>query len=181
VSNPVAHPFDLLLDIDQRGRERARASATEIVQTAALRGNLAVRLADQYLMLAMDEISEIIPLPAITSVPGVKPWLMGIANLRGTVISVVNLGQFLSGKASMPAAGSRVVVVKSGEWSYGLLIDEVVGMRHFPPEAQVAPAAVTKAALQPYVSAAYRGEGKTWLAFSIAALVADAVFADAAA
>ncbi|NIW97783.1 MAG: chemotaxis protein CheW, partial [Phycisphaerae bacterium] len=67
----------------------------------------------------------------ITRIPSAKPWLMGIANLRGTVITIVDLAHFLERNPILPAKTNRIIVARSGDWHYGLLVDEVIGMRHF--------------------------------------------------
>ena len=176
MSNSVKHPFDLLAQIDKRSREQARL-VTPVEQPAGM-------------VVPMDEISEIIPVPSVTHIPGVKPWLMGVANLRGTVISVVNLRQFLFGKASPINAASRIIVVDVGDWSYGLLIDEVIGMRHFADASRLAlddKALLENAAtglsdtLKPYIIDAYSGEGHHWLVFDVDMLLENANFLDAAA
>jgi len=69
----------------------------------------------------MDDVAEIVPLLRITQVPGVKRWLLGIANLRGKVISVSDLRDFLTGRLTPQLPSSQVVVVRAGGWDYGLL------------------------------------------------------------
>jgi len=62
------------------------------MQLSEIRGRLALRLSSWNLLFSMDDVAEIIPVPRnITRVPGVKRWLLGIANLRGKVISVSDL------------------------------------------------------------------------------------------
>jgi twitching motility protein PilI len=132
-------------------------------------------------MFSMDDVSEIIPVPTITSVPGVKPWLMGISNLRGTVISIADMGEFLGGKATTPNASSRVVIVKSSEWSYGLLVDEVIGMRHFTSESKLSLTETVADSLRPYVTEVFSSENQVWFTFNVDALLSDSSFLDAAA
>ena len=171
------HPFDQLLEIDSRSRFR---STTEAECPAALRGRLALRLGAWNLMFALEEVAEIIPLPRITRVTGVKTWLLGMANLRGVVISVVDLREFLTGKPTMLGPNSRVVVVRSGEWHYGLLVDEIIGMRQFGQEDKLPALDMIDAGLRPYLTEAFQGENKKWLAFSASRLLNDARFLGAA-
>lgn len=182
MSNPAEHPFDLLASIDQRSR--ARSTSPELEQPEGMVGRLALRFSDQRIMVSMEEISQIIPAPVITRVPGVKPWLMGIANLRGTVLSVINLGGFLANKSSSITKSSRIVTVNSGDWFFGLLIDEVIGMRHFTEHSLVPEAAAAEVVdpqLKPYITEVYNSEDQHWMAFDIGALLNNAYFLDAAA
>jgi twitching motility protein PilI len=144
-------------------------------------GRLALRLNTWRLMFSMDDVSEIIPVPNITRVPGVKPWLMGISNLRGTVVSIADLGELLGGRSSTLTASSRVVIVGSGEWSYGLLVDEVIGMRHFTSESKLSLAETVTDNLRPYVTEVFSSEKQIWFTFNVDALLSDDTFLDAAA
>ena len=72
------HPFDILLQLDQRIRARIPVAAVS-AQLSEIRGRLAVRLSSWNLLFSMDDVAEIVPLPRITRVPGVKRWLLGIA------------------------------------------------------------------------------------------------------
>ena len=173
------HPFDLLLEIDQRSRGRADAEM-ETTQATGIVGRLALQLGAWNLLLLMQDITEIIPVPQVSRVPGVKPWLLGIANLRGTVISIIDLHQYLGGKPSTITPSSRVVVVSSGEWEYGLLINGVIGMRHFGPENRVPNFDTIDAKLRPFLAEAFNGEGKVWLAFSVNRLLNEPGFLNAA-
>ena len=175
------HPFDLLLEISNRSQQSLDKAAVDIAQPSAMMGKLALRIDKIHLMVSMDDIEEIIPVPALTRVPGVKPWLIGVANLRGTVISVVNLSAFLLNKASVANAHSRIIVISSGEWSYGLLVDEIIGMRHFPAANKITLRNAINEELQPYVNKAYSGEEKTWLVFNVDTLLQSSHFLDAAA
>lgn len=179
----ATHPFDLLLDIDSRCRGRAQAigGGAEAEQHEPEASRLGLRVGAWRLTFTMAVVAEIIPAPRFTRVPGVKPWLMGIANLRGTVISLIDLGQFLGGELSSQTANSRVVVVQGDdEWRYGLLVDEVMGMRHFEEPAKVAATEISDDRLRPYIDGVFPSEGQLWLSFQVGALLNDARFLDAA-
>ncbi|MFO1433220.1 MAG: chemotaxis protein CheW [Candidatus Competibacteraceae bacterium] len=143
------------------------------------RGLLAVGVGDWKLMFAMDEITEIVPLPRITRVPGMQPWLLGIANLRGNVIAVIDLKVFLGDKPAGFLAGSRLLMVRSGEWHYGLVVDEIIGMRHFGPEQEQNEVATLPAGLQPYLTRIFVSEQTQWLVFDVNRLLHDPKFLQA--
>ncbi len=173
------HPFDLLLSISQRSREALQPLSTA-VQAPEAGGLLALRLGSWRLMFSLEEVSEIIPIPQITRVPGVKTWLLGIANLRGTVISIIDLHGFFERRSSTRTTSSRVVVVRSEEWGYGLLIDEVIGMRHFGEKAQISNLDDIDSDLRPYITNAFQSEKKKWLVFDANQLLKSSRFLDAA-
>ena len=54
------------------------------------------------LVASMGEISEIMKLPKLVSLPGVKSWVLGIANVRGRLVPVVDLHDYLGLAPTMP-------------------------------------------------------------------------------
>lgn len=175
----MTSPFQQLLDIDRRAQVLA-STAAEGEATADVFGTLAMRLGAEYLLLPLDQVSELIKVPRMTPVPGVRSWLRGITNLRGSVISIIDLRDFISGRPMALTARTRVAVVRAGEWGYGLLVDEVIGMRHFNEQDCIPLADDIASGLRPYVAEAFQGEGRRWLLFEADRLVADPRFLNAA-
>ena len=173
------HPFDQLLEFDRRCRNRKLPPAdTESADGTA--DALALRLDPWNLLFPLDQVYELIPIPRITRVPGVKRWLLGIANLRGTIISVVDLRQFLGGNASTPTASSRMVIVRSGQSAYGLLIDSIIGMRHFGPQSRLPDLNGIDSQLRPFVKQGFLAEEQQWLLFNLEFLLKHPNFLGAA-
>ncbi len=173
------HPFDLLLRLDARIRERAPTAGGD-AHLSEMRGQLALRLGSWNLLFSMDDVAEIIPVPRITRVPGVKRWLLGIANLRGKVISVSDLRDFLTGRPTVQLPSSQIVVVRAGGWDYGLLVDEIVGMRHFGQQQRLPSLDGVDASLQPYVIDGFLNDRQNWLVFNAGKLLVDSRFSNAA-
>ena len=89
------------------------------------------RLGEQRLACNIDKVQEILPLPVATPVPGAKPWILGLANVRGTLMTIVDLAWFLKGERTAQSARSRLLATGPIKAPVGLLIDEVFGQRHF--------------------------------------------------
>ncbi|MEJ2383201.1 MAG: chemotaxis protein CheW [Xanthomonadales bacterium] len=89
------------------------------------------RLAGQRVTCNIDRISEILPCAPSTAVPGAKPWIIGLANVRGELLTVIDLAGYLSGTPSTPGPGSRLLAASLSKAPIGLLVDEVLGQRHF--------------------------------------------------
>ena len=173
------HPFDLLNEIEKRISARVHSNGANQIQAPIIEGKLALRLGCRNLMVHLGEVSEIIPMPRITRVPSVEPWMLGIANLRGTIISIIDLGRFLEEKAVHRTPSTRAVVFRSHDWGYGLLVDEIVGMRHFGQDSQVSQAQGIPANMQPYITATFQSEDEQWLVFSVDRLKCSARFSGA--
>lgn len=76
------------------------------------------------LALSAADVLEIIRPPALTRVPHSPPNLLGVANLRGTVLPILGLAGLLGGKLRAETRSTRVVVV-DGKAPVGLLVDAV--------------------------------------------------------
>ncbi len=92
------------------------------------------RLGETHLACDSDRIQEILPIPQATPVPGAKPWILGLANVRGALLTIVDLAWFLTGKRSQLTVRSRLLASQLHKAPVGLLIDEVFGQRHFLDE-----------------------------------------------
>lgn len=71
-------------------------------------------------------IHEIIRRRGITAIPGTPDHLLGLVNLRGKTVPVVDLGRLFGIDDSPNAEDSeRIVVVESEQGNIGLMVDEV--------------------------------------------------------
>jgi twitching motility protein PilI len=110
----------------------------------------------------IDRIGEIYPCPPATPVPGAKPWIIGLANVRGELLTIVDLTWFLSGVRSPVTARSRLLGTTLNKAPVGLLIDEVHGQRHFM-DADAEPADLPDdSPLHGVVSKQYTFGAETW-------------------
>src|SRR5207342_2032486 len=89
------------------------------------------RLGQHRLVTSFEEIVEILPLPPVTPVPGAQPWMLGVANIRGSLLPVVDLKQFLEGERTVVHEGQRVLVVRQSGGNVAVVIDELFGQRTF--------------------------------------------------
>ncbi len=92
-----------------------------------------VRVAGEHYALPVDRVLEVAELGAIATVPGAPPEILGVRNLRGQVLPVVNLAVVLGLPGGDP---TRVVVVESGELRAGLRVDEVLDVAELPPSSE---------------------------------------------
>lgn len=172
-------PFRLLQELERRGREHAGAPST--VEDAREQWvGVGFRLGATRLVVRMGEVTEILPVPDLSVVPRTKPWLRGLANVRGTLLPIMDLSGYLGARDSASSRSSRVLVVRWGTTAAGLLVDEVLGMRHFYRE-DFQQADAVPGFVRSYVSGRFvRDDEEQWLVFSIPALVDDPRFLDVA-
>lgn len=79
----------------------------------------------------LGNVLEIQRLPQITALPHVPAWLRGVTNMRGDILSVVDLRMLLGIAPAERSGDERMVVVKSTseEIAIGWIVDRVVGIR----------------------------------------------------
>ena len=88
-------------------------------------------LGESRLACHIDRIGEILPCPQSTPVPGAKPWIIGLANVRGEILTVVDLAWYLGGQRTPLTGSTRLLSASLNKAPIGLLVDEVYGQRHF--------------------------------------------------
>lgn len=72
-------------------------------------------------------VSEVFFLKEITTIPGTPPFVMGVINLRGRIVSVINLKSLFNLKDKGLTDLNKVIVLKSDEMEFGIASDSIVG------------------------------------------------------
>ena len=119
-----------LRELQQRLAERMQAAREQTLIATWL----AVECAGVGLLFSLKQASEIFAPVPIKPVPYAKPWLAGVANLRGGLFTVVDLAVYLGLR---DAAAGRAVASQSRLVSLGtdlnlncaLLVDRLAGLR----------------------------------------------------
>lgn len=161
-AEPAVNPaFAKLLEYEQRSESFAPGRGHGSGRTGEW-GGITFRLGDTRLACDTDRIQEILPIPQATPVPGAKPWILGLANVRGALLTVVDLGGFLTGKRSAITVRSRLLSSQLQKAPVGLLIDEVFGQRHFLDEDASEADLGSAAPLSGLVSKKHKVGTETW-------------------
>jgi twitching motility protein PilI len=172
-------PFDLLAAIAAR-----LAGGGGIGDTADVRAEetawtgLAFNLGDRQYLAPRNDVREVLEPPAVTRVPGARPWLVGVANVRGDLLPVVDLGRFLGREAGLRTEASRVIVLNDEEIAAGFLVDGVGGFRSFAPADQ-RHHLVDDAAPAESILGAFLRDGTAWRVLSLRKLAGVPAFRDA--
>ncbi|MCK5599798.1 purine-binding chemotaxis protein CheW [bacterium] len=88
--------------------------------------SVSFRLGDQLFGFDIMKVKEIVKEFSLKSVPGVNPIITGFMNLRGEIITVLDLRKRLSMDALEEGSSQDVIIVLWREEKYGLVIDEVL-------------------------------------------------------
>jgi twitching motility protein PilI len=120
------------------------------------------------LLLAEGTLCEVVDLPPLARVPNTESWLLGLVNLRGSVIPVFDLARAF-GQAGSGGRGRRLLVIGSGDQAAGVVIDDLPTLERFAPSDRVEQASLP-AALEDCTTACFAKNGKRWVEFAPAGL-----------
>lgn len=157
----------------QAARERPREA-----------GWLAVECAQLGLLLPLAQAGEIHAARQVAPVPHAKPWMVGVANLRGQLNAVVDLGQFLhlrdSATQAAPRAGAQLVMLNpSLRVNAAIMVDRLAGLRDSEQLERLPEASEPRPG---FAGPSWRDlQGRVWQELDLAALAQDPQFLDVAA
>jgi twitching motility protein PilI len=172
--------FDTLLDYEQRSLAHV-AGRPELNEAPGHWRGVGFRLGQRRLVSSFEEIMEILPLPPVTPVPGAQPWMLGVANIRGSLLPVVDLKQFLEGERTVVHEGQRVLVVRQSGGNVAVIIEELYGQRTFNDSHRAETPGDTDGRYGHFVSQTYRLADTSWAVFSMATLTRTPEFRQATA
>ncbi len=163
---PISSPFELLKQLDTRFRSNSSGLP---VAKAVVDDWIGIGFAiNQVPLIAkMDEVSEILPPPETIRVPGVAPWVNGLANIRGNLMPVLDMNGFLYGKPTELRKESRILIINRLGIVAGLLVDEVYGLRRFKPEEHQKQIMEDAGSLVEYLAGTFVDQVRRWNVFSV--------------
>jgi purine-binding chemotaxis protein CheW len=116
-------------------RNRAKALAAETGREQAGRqgiGVVEIELAHEKYAVESAYVREVLPLKELTPLPGTPAYVLGIINVRGQILSVIDLRVFFELPRDAQTRAGKVIVLKSGDMEVGLAADVVVQARSIP-------------------------------------------------
>jgi chemotaxis signal transduction protein len=93
-----------------------------------------LRVAAESYAMPVEHVREAADLGQVEAVPGARPELLGVRNLRGQLLPVVDLARLLGLARAAPAG--RLLVAEEGGRQAGFAVDEVSGVGELPDPAE---------------------------------------------
>jgi twitching motility protein PilI len=119
----IQRPYELLVELERRAKAAIAARQGDDVATDEWVG-IGFRLGAEQFVAGRSEVREVLPVPEqITRIPGSKPWLRGIANVRGQLLTVADLRSFLGAGRAPLDRHARILLVASREVPTALIVD----------------------------------------------------------
>ncbi len=108
----------------------ASSETTESLTTAR---TLLFRVAGKVYGCDIDAVREIIPYRRATRLPGAPPFVQGLINLRGTIVTVLDLGTRLDPTRD-PVRDGSIILATHGTRVVGVAVDEVMDVQGITEE-----------------------------------------------
>jgi purine-binding chemotaxis protein CheW len=102
---------------------------------------VAFTAAGQLFGLPIERVQDVFTSPSLTRVPLAGPEVAGVLNLRGRIVTVIDLAKRLEMKASNAGKAHMVIGVEFGAESFGILVDRVSEVLSLP-DAEREPAPI---------------------------------------
>lgn len=149
------------------------------IRDAALRKTVLSRLGfqvgEQNWLVALSDVSEVIPVPKIVPVPMTQGWYRGVANIRGKLYSIADFAAF-QGQAAIGVAMERRVILVAEKLieGSGFVVSRMLGLHN--PEL-FTPVPLESEAMRPWINGAFRDAGgTTWYELDLTGLTRDTHF-----
>ncbi len=172
--------FERLADYEHKSLAHIVGLPEQLDAPGLWRG-VAYRVGTRHLASAFNEVVEILAVPPITPVPGAQPWMLGVANVRGNLLPIVDLKQFLEGERTVMHEGQRMLLMRQQGGDVAVLIDELYGQRGFTDQQQTDLESLAEGRYTHLVDRAYRLGEQTWGILSLDRLSRTPEFRQAAA
>ena len=116
-----------------RSRAREMAQEPEKQTTDSLITNFLIfDLAGETYGINATFVREVYPLKDYTSLPGVPSYILGILNVRGQILTIVNLKKLFK----LPEKGlgelNKVIIIRNHKMEFGIMADSIMGIKTFP-------------------------------------------------
>lgn len=172
--------FALIAGLDAR-YQRLDAHLPDESPPVEIWAGVLFRVRRQSFLAPLGQIIEVLEPPAeITTLPGTKPWVLGVANNRGTLLPIFDLPALAYGESSDRRDTDRILVVRQDEPPCGLLVSAAIGIRHFEAGSQRPEPPPGLDILAPFVDAAYQLDGEPVPVLSLDRLMSDPLLSAAA-
>ncbi len=93
-------------------------------------GYLGVVIGNKNVLVNLKEISETLPIMDIHRVPIVKPWFLGVANVRGVLYAINDIAQMLENTFTSISSSARLLLLSQSVTSnVAFVVEKMIGLR----------------------------------------------------
>ena len=179
MSNPA---YEALANLATLSRSSARGLPAQ-TEVAPRWSGVGFSVLGKDYVIPMGQVKELMEVPVSTKLPGVQSWVVGLSNVRGRLLPLIDLAKFLGGSLNSNRRGHRVLVLETDNIYSGLIVDRSYGMQHLLNDTfhDAASDETIPYSATAFVTGAYRGQtGNSWTVFDLNLLAEDSGFSNAA-
>jgi twitching motility protein PilI len=94
-------------------------------------GYLGVVIGSKNVLVSLREISETLPVSEIQPVPIVKPWFLGVSNVRGVLYAINDVAQLLEATFTSISSNARLLLISDTVSSnVAFVVEKMIGLRN---------------------------------------------------
>lgn len=109
----------------------ARLENAKKAGAEASAGYLGVVIGSRNVLVSLQEISETLPVAEIHPIPIVKPWFLGVANVRGVLYAINDLAQLLEAKFTSVSSNTRLLLISDAvSTNVAFVVEKMIGLRN---------------------------------------------------
>ena len=116
-------------------RTREWARSVEETRPDSLIELLSFTLGEELYAIETVHVGAVLPLPHFTPLPGTPSFVLGIVNVRGHIVSVLDLRVFFELPIEGLSDKNYLVVLRNQEMEFGLLADRIRGIEQIPRDS----------------------------------------------
>jgi twitching motility protein PilI len=151
----------------------ARLQSAAAAGSTAVSSKVGVQIGPERWLVSLSDVSEVIPVPQLLSVPLTRHWFNGVANVRGVLYGVVDFSDYLAGEPTQLNVDSRLLVINPRfNVNAGLIVHHMLGLKN-PEQFEL----LERQGQPEWVAAEYSDpDGGVWKELRMQGLVAQPEF-----
>jgi chemotaxis signal transduction protein len=128
------------------------------------------KIADLNFICSFESISEISDVPHLYQLPNLPTWVLGVVNLRGDIVPVVDLDRYLN-VSHHSSTASMLIIIGYGSERVGLLVSGCPNIYCFSLQQKLKINPPISEKLLPYLTSSYLLNEITWLEIDLIQLI----------
>lgn len=133
---------------------------------------------DEAFIVPLKQIVEIIPAPIVTVIPGAKPWFLGVTNLRGDLLPIVDLQYLFFSVKTSTEKYTPVLIIQHQDELSGILVNKLLGLYSLIKEGPLSFSLLSHSVFAPYIEAVIQPESEYFPVLDTHKLISDPIFSN---
>lgn len=153
-------------------KQAAQATTDSVLQCVTF------RLDEETYGINVMQVQEVLRVTEIAPVPGAPDYVMGIINLRGNVVTVIDTRQRLGLEAKERDDSTRIVIIEADKLVVGILVDAVSEVVDLQTSEIESPPSVGNDESSKYIQGVATREGELLILVDLNKLLNDGEWAE---